>query len=481
MTAIQPTQQRTRTSGRTWLGLAVVLTAVLMGQIDMFAVNVAAPAIQRELGASFGQLRLIVSGYVVAYAAGLIVGGRLGDRYGRRRVFIVGAAAFALTSLSCGLAGSGGVLIVARVAQGAAGAVLMPQVLSMIRANFTDAAERARAVGAYGSTIGLGVIAGLIGGGALQSADLLGMGWRAIFLINVPIGLIILILAPATVTESRDEATRRLDLVGALLGGLGLVCLLLPLSVDGQTGASTWLSVVAGIVLCAVFLGHQRAVARRGAEPIVPPRLFANRGFGLSMVTVVVFYAGNAGLFLVLTYHLQSGLQLGPLATGLVFTPLGVGFAVASAAGKRLAAAFGDRVAVLGAVLMTASLLLVPVVSATDTGTQAGALAAVLGVSGLGQGLVVARLLSTVLSLISVSDAGAGSGVLNTVLQTGMALGVTVVGAAYQAVLGGNPDAPSAALTVGDFGSALDVLALLLAGLAAATALLVHRLSRSGG
>jgi predicted MFS family arabinose efflux permease len=223
---------------------------------------------------------------------------------------------------------------------------------------------------------------------------------------------------------------------------------------------------------------HQRALERRDLDPIIPPRLFARPGFSLCMLLVVLFFAGNAGLFLVLTYHLQAGLELGPLATGLVFTPLGAGFVLGSTVSKGLVARFGSRVSVAGALLMTASLVVVPLVTGVEHGLQAWLLAAVLGVSGIGQGLVVAPLVDTVLSLVPSDESGAGSGVFNTLTQAGMASGVAVIGAVYQGVLGTNPEAPDVPLTFEQFRSAFDGASWVLAILAVVTAVLVARVGR---
>lgn len=471
-----------RPKGNSQLGLGVLLLAAFIGQVDMFIVNVAAPTIQTGLNASFGQLQFVINGYVIAYAAGMVTGGRIGDRIGRRRVFWWGTAAFTLASLLCALAPSAGWLIAARVAQGTGASALMPQVLSIIRASFTDPQRRARAVGAYGATIGLGVIAGLIGGGLLVSLDVAGLGWRAIFLMNVPIGLAMLLATPATVRESRSSQPPHTDPVGALLSGLMLPAVLLPLVLSTDAGRPPWMwaTLAAGATLVATFLIYERAYAARGREPIVAPHLFGHRGFGTSLATVATFFSGNAGLFLVLTYHLQSGLELEPLTTGLVFTPLGAGFATASAAGKRLADRFGTRTATAGTGLMVTSLLLVPAVTGTGLGIQAWGLAVVLGLAGLGQGLVVAQLVSTVLSLVKADDAGAASGLVNTTTQAGMAIGTALIGTLYHAVLGTNPNHPTVPLEASDFTTTFNIVALTLAALAATTGILLEQLRRIG-
>nr|WP_277816932.1 MFS transporter [Streptomyces caatingaensis] len=447
---------------------------MFMSQIDMFIVNVAAPVIQDDLHAGFGQSQFVIDGYVIAYAAGMVAGGRLGDRHGRKKMFQYGVAAFTATSLLCALASSANLLIAARVLQGLSAALMTPQVLSLIRSQFVRDHDRARAVSAYGAAIGLGVIAGLVGGGLLLDLDVAGLGWRMIFLINVPIGIVILAAAVRTVGESRSADSPRMDFAGVVFTGLVLPAALIPLTVGPEKGWPwwTWLCLALSVALILVFLRWERRLESRGGDPLLRARLLKAKGFGLSMAAVLMFFAGNAGLFLVLTYHLQSGISLSPMKASLVFVPLGVGFIIGSAACRRLAARFGIRVSVAGGVIMTVSLCAVPAVTGMASGRQSVLLAAVMGVSGLGQGLVVTPLVDTVLSRVHQDDAGAGSGVLNTVTQAGMALGVAAIGALYTAVLGSNPQDPAPGVSVADFAHSFDVTSFVLAGLALAAAAL---------
>ncbi|MGK5631430.1 MFS transporter, partial [Streptomyces sp. URMC 123] len=475
-----PDLGRAGPAARDWAGLAVVLLAMFMSQIDMFIVNVAAPEIQSDLRAGFGQLQFVIGGYVIAYAAGLVTGGRLGDRAGRKKVFQYGVASFTATSLLCALAPSANTLIAARVLQGLAAALMTPQILSLIRAVFVHGRDRARAVGAYGAAIGAGVIAGLVGGGLLLDLDVAGLGWRMIFLINVPIGVVILCAAAPALSESRSADSPRLDTVGVVFTALLLPLVLVPLTIGPEKGWPWWTypCFVLAAGTAVAFLRWERRLEARGSAPLLPGRLLGARGFPLSMATVLTFFAGNAGLFLVLTYHLQSGIRLFPMDAGLVFVPLGVGFILASAVCRKPAARFGIRVSVVGALLMAAGLCAVPAVTHTGATRQAVLLAAVMGVSGFGQGLVVAPLVDTVLARVHPDDAGAGSGVLNTVTQAGMALGVAAIGALYRALLGTNPDSPGDHVTASDFADVFDATSLVLAVLALAVALLCARLGR---
>ncbi|WP_200865839.1 MFS transporter [Amycolatopsis decaplanina] len=480
MVAVADTSPSTVPTPRDWAGIGVVLLATFMGQIDMFIVNVASPPIQADLGASFGQIQFVIDGYVIAYAAGMVTGGKLGDRFGRKKVFQYGVAAFTVASLLCALCPTANLLIVARVVQGAAAAVLMPQVLSIIQGTFARQRDRQRAIGAYGSVIGLGVVAGLIGGGLLLNVDVAGLEWRTIFLINVPIGLLILLAAPSTVRESRSEVTARLDMVGTVLTASVLPILLIPLSLGPEHGWPLWIWVcfAAAALLTAVLFRYENRLAARGGDPLLPARVLRGRGFPASMATVTVFFAGNAGYFLVLTYYLQSALNLDPLATGVVFVPLGVGFAVASVAGRRLAERYGTRVLITGALLMFASFLPMPFIVQAGTSTQAVALAATIGLSGIGQGLVVSPLVGIAMAQVPADLTGAGSGVLNTVTQAAMAVGIAGIGTVYRAALGRNPQ-DTASIPASDFGDAFVVTCGVLAALAVATAVLSWVLGRS--
>jgi MFS family permease/uncharacterized membrane protein len=435
------------------VGLHVLLAATFMGQVDGFVVSVASPSIQADLRAGFGEIQFVGAGYVLAFAAVLITGARLGDRFGRRRVFLVGVAGFTAASLLCGLAGSGSTLVVARFVQGAAAALMAPQVLAIMRATFTDPVERARAVGRYGVVVGLGVVAGVAGGGILSQLDLAGLGWRAVFLVNVPVGLSILVLG-RTIDESRGAA-HRLDLVGAGLTMVALPAFLVPLIFWPQG----WFGLVVAAVAAVLF------VRRRPADPLFPPHVLVIPGLPTGLVTVGVFFAGNAGLFLVVTYYLQTGLRLEPLTAGLLLVPMGCGFMVGSALSARVKAP--------GAVIVGGALLAVAAVAQLPTGLQPTLLTFLLCVVGIGQGFVAAPLVAQFLSRVAPEDAGAASGLAATVTQMGLAVGVAIAGTCYRVVLGGEPGTAA-----GGHAGAFTATALLLAGLAAGTALLGARLRR---
>lgn len=426
---------------RRWLGLAAVLAATFMGQVDGFIVTVAAPSVQRDLPATFGQIQLVGAGYVLACAAGLVTGGRIGDRWGRRRTFLAGVAVFTLASLLCGLAPNAEVLVAMRCVQGLAAAVLVPQELALIHALFPKQAHRARAIGWYSVVVGLGVIAGLGGGGLLVHWNPADLGWRTVFLINVPIGLLILLLGRAAIDETRPESRAGLDLAGAGLTAIALPALLVPLVLGVEPGASPWLWLTPLVALAAgvALVRQQRALAASRGEPLFPGRVLTTPGMRLRLAAIATFFAGNAGLFLVFTYYVQIGLGREPLTASLMFVPLGVAFAIGSAFSARLAGRFGDRLPVVGCCLLAVALLAHLVVVRTPPEHQTLLLALAIGAVGLAQGTVVAPVITGIFARVEPDDAGAASGVASTVTQVALASGYAVIGVCYREALGATP------------------------------------------
>jgi EmrB/QacA subfamily drug resistance transporter len=419
------------------LPLLVMLGGTFMVVLDFFIVNVALPSLQRELRASGAALQMVVAGYGIANAAGLVTAGRLGDLFGRRRMFMLGVLLFTLASLACGLAPNAPVLVGARVAQGLAGALLQPQVLAMLGLIYTGAA-RARAFAAYGVTLGLGATLGQLIGGVLIALDPGGLGWRSCFLINLPIGLAVLLLVPRTVPPLANTASSRLDLPGALLVGLASIAVVWPLVEGREQGWPAWSMGVlfATLPLLAVFAWQQRRLAGQGGDPLLAPALLAHRAFRGGLLTTLVFYAGNASQYFVLALYLQQGLALGPLASGLVFTCLATGFFAASLAAPRLAARLGGPPIVPGALLLAAghALQLVNMLCGADQ--VLGRMLPALAVQGVGLGLVMSPLVSAVLAGLPAQHAGLASGVLGTVQQVGNAVGVALIGLVFYGTLG---------------------------------------------
>ncbi|WP_255953413.1 DHA2 family efflux MFS transporter permease subunit [Streptomyces odontomachi] len=433
------------------LALPVVLAGTFMVVLDFFIVNVAIPAVQHELDAGTDQVQLIVAGYGLAYACGLITAGRLGDIFGRRRLYVVGLLLFTVASLVCGIAPSATVLVLARIVQGMGAAVLSPQVLTILGVTYTGAA-RARAFSAYGMVLATASVGGQLIGGALIQADVAGLGWRSCFLINVPIGLVALLLTPRVVPESRAQVNSRLDIPGALLVTLGLVAVVLPLVEGREKGwpAWTWVCLVLAVPLLGSFAWYQHRLGGRDGAPLVDLALFRQRAFTVGLSAVLVFYAGAASFFLVLALYLQQGRGLSALDSGLTFAVMGIGFFVTSLSARRLGALLGKQALAIGGVLLAVGQLwLLLAVSHIGVEGSIWALVPALLLDGAGLGMVMAPLNATVLAGIPPHLAGAASGVLTTMMQVGNALGVALIGIIYYHRAGVSPASTADGLDAG--------------------------------
>lgn len=422
---------------RRWLALAVLLLAVVMDLIDITIVNIALPSIRDDLGASNAALEWTIAGYAVAFALGLITAGRLGDVFGRRLMFVTGVSGFTAASVLCGLAWSPEALVAARIAQGVFAALMVPQVLSMINVGFPPE-ERPKAYGLYGAFAGIATVSGPLIGGLLVQGDLFELGWRPIFLINLPVGLMTLVAATMLVRESREEHPARIDLTGVGLLTGGLLLLLYPLVQGHESGwpAWTYASMAASVPVLAVFALQQAHRARRGGSPLVPLELFRRRAFTGGVLAALTFFSGVAGFFLVMTLTLQAGLGFSALHTALTFLPWSLGIAVAAGASIQLAPRLGRRLTVAGALAMATGMGGV-LVAVEQAGTDLSwwSLAPGLAVCGLAMGMVAPTLVDVVLAGVRNRDAGAASGVLNTALQLGGAAGVALIGVIFFGLL----------------------------------------------
>jgi EmrB/QacA subfamily drug resistance transporter len=432
---------------------------MFMAIFDYFVVNVAAPSLQHDLGATEAGVELVVGGYGFAYASGLITGGRLGDLFGHRRLFLAGMSTFTLASLLCGLAGSPAFLVAARILQGATAAAMVPQVLALINLMFPPH-ERARAMAAFGATIGGGAVAGQVLGGVLLDANLFGWGWRTIFFINVPIGLAAAALAARWLPahEQRGGSTR-LDPAGAAGISLALALVLVPITLGRPEGwpVWTWVSMAASVPVAAAVLRYERALGRGGGAPVLDVELLRERVFAAGTVIAGGYLTFFAGFMLSLTLFLQDGLGLSPLRAGLAFTPLGVAFASSSFLARR----FGRRVVTIGASSSLIGLLLtVAALLARGDHTSVGWLVPGMVVVGFGNGLAIPSIITAVLTRIPGPKAGMAAGALTTAQQFGNAIGATVLGTAFFSVLGGSP-------TLHTYITAMTVAASICAAIAA--------------
>jgi MFS family permease len=421
------------------LGLFTVLLAAALPLIDFFIVNVALPTIGTDLAASESVLELVVAGYGVSYAVLLVLGGRLGDLFGRRRLFLVGMAAFGLTSLACGLAPGAWSLVAARVAQGASAAAMLPQVLATIQAT-TTGPRRAKAMGLYGATAGLSMVAGQILGGVLVAADIAGTGWRSVFLVNVPVVLAGLFLAARTVPETRSTRPEPVDVPGTVLLAASLLTLLVPLTEGRAAGWPlwTWLSLLAFPFAAAAFYVVERRADRAGRTPLVPPSLFALTSLRRGLLLVLPFSIGFSGFMFVIAVALQQGAGLDPVAAGLALAPLAVVFFVFSLLGPRLVARYGTRVVTAGAALQGLGLALMAL-AAWRFWPHLGFVELLPGaaVAGAGQALQLPVVYRVILSEVPPARAGVGSGVMITTQQSALALGVATLGTLFLSLVPG--------------------------------------------
>ena len=421
-------------ASRRWTVLAIVVAAQFMFGVDAFIVNVAIPTIAAELHASPAQVESVIAIYLIAYASLIVTGGRLGDIYGTKPVFLTGVFGFTVTSLWCALAQSGAELIAARLAQGATAALMVPQVLATLHLLFSDHL-RSRAFAIYGVVLGLAGAAGFLLGGALVRFDIAGVGWRAVFLVNVPFGLVIIAAASVIMPSVPRRAGTRLDVSGAIVLFTGLLCLIGPLLFghDAHWAPWLWLVMTAGVVIIAAFLRLEHAVASGGGMPLVDLALLADKAFMRGLGAAFCFFFANLSFYLIMTIFMQKALGIPPLDAGMVFVPLTLTFVFASRYAGVRAKHRGTLVLIEGCAIQIAGLAALALTIAVKT-PGAPMIALVLAIFGFGQGLVMAPLSSVVLSTVKPAAAGAGSGLYGTTAQVANAAGVAAIGAVFFAI-----------------------------------------------
>ncbi len=479
-TRIAPAPGDTTTPHASWLMLAVLLLGQFMCIIDVLVTNVAMPSIAASLHASGASLQLVVGGYTIAYAMLLITGARLGDRYGRRRTYLAGVLIFTTASLACALAPDSQALIAFRLVQGAGAAVLVPQVFSIIQLNFTGPA-RARALSAYAAVLSTGAVTGLVLGGVVVTADLFGTGWRPVFAINVPIGIVLAAAVPRLVPpDETSTGTRaangaggraaRLDLAGLAAAACAVLLIVLPLVLGPEEGWPAWGfgCIAAGAVLAAGFVLIERRVAARGGDPLLNLAVLRAPALSSGLVTLAATQIGYGGLLFAYTLHLQAGLGESALRAGLSYLPFAAVFGLAGynwrrlpAAARRVLVPAGQTVAILAYLALAAGL--------HSAGSHGGITALTwtgLAAVGLGLGLLVSPLLTQSLTHVPAARAADASGLLTTTVQLGQLLGVAAIGSVYLS-RAGRPGA-AAASAAAMSGTACWLAALSAAGLLAA-------------
>jgi EmrB/QacA subfamily drug resistance transporter len=450
-----------------WAALALLLTAVFMDMVDNQIVTIALPTIQHELGATPAALQWTATAYTLAFAVTLIVGGRLGDRFGHRALFVAGTAGFGLASLAAGLAQNVEILLTARAAQGIFAGLMVPQVLAFMHAEFPQS-EQGKAMGFYGMTFPIGGLAGPLLGGLLTQADLFGWQWRTIFFVNVPIALVAAVGAALVMPAPRRKVKAGIDPLGVLVLVAALLAALYPLVQGRELGWPLWSFVllVAALPLAALFVVLQRNRERRGREPLIRMGMVGHRAMAVGLLVMVIFYCGM-GAFFVLTLHLQDGLHYSPIKAALSMLPATVGIVVGNGAGMSLAAKLGRVTPMIGlAALLAGSAAMVWVVTGAGTGLAPWQLVVPVILYGAGLGMGSSSLMMMTLSGAGAADAGAASGVVNTAIQLGMAAGPATIGTVFFGTLAGGGDFVAATrnslyLGVGLFALALVVCVLL--------------------
>ena len=459
-------QDRGATRSRT-VATTVLMVATFMDLMDSTITNVALPTIGKNLNATPEQLEWTLAGYVIAFATLLITGGRLGDIFGHRRIFVIGIVGFTLASLGAALSQTGDLLVAARVLQGGFAGIMVPQVLSSVQVMFAPE-ERAPVLGIIGALSSLGAIGGLILGGWLVTADLLDMGWRSIFVVNVPVGVVLVAAALLFVPRSRSEHPLKSDLVGVLLGGLGVFLVVFPLT-DGRAAGWAWwiwaMLTTAPLVIAA-FIWQQRRMLEAHGSPLLPLPLFRDRGFASGQLVQVLSSIGNGGYVLILLYYVQSALGFTALASGLTLLPFALGSMAATPLAILATRRIGKWAVLLGGIVQAAALTWVLWTIWTAGASLTGwDLTAPLALTGAGLMTLIMPLTSITLESVPTQDAGAASGTLTTFGQVGMVLGVALAGTMFFGILQDTADARDAVTTA----LWVPIVAYGLAGLASVT------------
>lgn len=428
---------------RRWTMFVILLVGAFLPPLDFFIVNVALPSIRDELGASSSAEQLVISSYAALYAVTLTTGGRLGDLFGRGRVFFLGLTGFAAASTLCGFAWSPWVLVAGRALQGITAAVMAPQALASVQAIFPER-EKPLALSIYGAIFGLAAVIGQALGGVLISLDLVGLGWRAIFLINLPVALLVLLFGIPLLKEMRAHDARKLDLGGMALSMVALGALIVPLVEGRELGWPLWslLSLIAVPLLAWMFWRYEMQLARAGGAPLLDPSALQASGLGRALLVALLFYSIGA-FFLLLSVYLQNALHVTALQAGLVFLPFGAGFLLGPLSTPFLQRFYGPYVNPIGMGLEVVGFLgFAGLIAATLTGAQPAPmpLAALLFIIGFGQGLALPTLMRMVTGRVAPAFSGMIAGIVTSTLQIGTALSVAVIGGIFYEVIGARTD-----------------------------------------
>lgn len=438
---------------RRWAMLAVALVAMFMAIFDFYVINIATPSLQSQLNIGEATLELIIGGYTFTYASLLVASGRWGDIFSYKRMFMIGMGLFTVASLFCGIAQTGSQLVVVRLIQGVGAALMVPQVVAFITVTFPPP-ERPKALSWFGATIGLAVVAAQILGGVLLSADVASLGWRVIFLINIPIGLVTMLLAAKLLPNARAARKPKQDVIGNIGISITLGLAILPVVLGRSEGWPVWGWIMLGLSVPFAIgtVMYEKALLAKGGEPMLNLSLFQNKSYGVGILIIVGVMTFYSGFIFGMTMFLQFGLGLSPLRAGLTFGPMGLGFALSSLMARPMLMKYGVKVITIGQVLLVLStvvLLFQLNFSGTDTSAWEMVVPMVLG--GLGTGVTLPALTGVVMSKVAPQQAGVASGLLSTAQQFANTIGVAVFGVFFFNALGSGP-------TKGDYVQGLEVV-----------------------
>jgi len=428
---------------RRWAVFAVLLVGSFLPPLDFFIVNVALPSIQGDLGTSSSAGQMVISSYAALYAVTLITGGRLGDLFGPSRVFFLGLIGFTAASLLCGFAWSPWALIAGRALQGITAAVMAPQALACVGAIFPES-ERPLALSLYGAVFGLASVIGQALGGVLIALDLFGMGWRAVFLVNLPVALLVILFGVPLLKRTGERGAGRLDPGGMVLSMLTLALLIVPLIEGREAGWPwwSWLSLAAAPLLARSFWRFEGRLARAGGAPLVNPAVLRAPGLGRALLIALSFYSIGS-FFLLFSIYLQKALHVSALDAGLVFLPFGAGFLLGPLSTPYCRRHLGEWVNPIGMGLETAGFLgLAWLIAATPEGMAPATrpLAVLLFLIGFGQGLALPTLMKMITGRVAPAYSGMIAGIASATLQISTALSVALIGGIFYTVLGGRDD-----------------------------------------
>jgi len=414
-----------------WLELIIVLSAPLLSVIDVFIINIAIPAIKKGVHATDAEVQLVIAGYLLGYAAFLITGGRAGDHFGRKKVFFWGMVFFTLTSCLCGLSMTPFQLNATRFLQGMSASFMVPQTIAFIQILFTEKKERAKAIGLFGITLGIASIIGQVLGGYLSDTHGAIEGWRLIFFINLPIGMLTLWATYRYVTETKANRGSKFDYAGVLILTLALFSLIYPLTQGREAGWPLWsiVLIILSFVLFAYFIYNQKRKLTQNKNPLIDVRLFKIKDFNVGLVAVLFHFMLHTSYLLLSAVYLQNGLRVSALHCGLYFIFPGALFITSSIIASKLIVRFGKRVLQVGVLLLAAAFLLQ--MELFKPGVNTWVIVSLMGLWGLGNGFVLPSLLNIVLKSVPPEYAGAAAGIYSTFQQTASALGVSIIGGVF--------------------------------------------------